>query len=93
VDPDTFYGFLDCLAFDPGIISDDSVTGVGNIGALLDGIESPVVNSVGSGDLLAHGGEETLRVEEASQPVGHWTLHRSLLQPGGQLIVPVVQRG
>jgi len=92
MDPYSFNRFLDCLAFNSSIVSDDSVSGVGNISALFDSIESPVVNSVGSGDLLSNGGEETLRVEESSQPVGHWTLHRSLLQPGGQLVMPVVQR-
>ena len=68
MDPNTFSGFLDGLAFDVSIISNDGVAWVSNFGAVLDGIESPIVSSMGTGDFLLDGGEETLRVEESSQP-------------------------
>lgn len=68
MDPNTFSGFLDSLAFDVGIISNDGVAWVSNFGAVLDGIESPVVSSMGTSYFLLDRGEETLGVEESGQP-------------------------
>ena len=92
MDPDSIAGFLDRLAFDTGIVSDDGVPGVSNISTLFDGIEGPVVDSVSSGDFLTHGGEETLWVEEASEPEGDWALSGAHSEPPLELVVPVVQR-
>lgn len=66
MDPYTFSGLGNALAFDTSIISNQSVTEVSYFGARLDGIECPVVSSVGTCDLLSNRGEETLSVEESS---------------------------
>jgi len=68
MNPNTFSGFLDGLAFNVGIVSNDGVAWVSNFSTVLDGIESPVISSMRTGDFLLDGGEETLRVKESSQP-------------------------
>ena len=79
MDPYTVDRLLDSLAFDSGIVCNNCVPGISDVGTLFDGIEGPVIVPVGAGDLLANGGQESLRVEEASQPEGDWALHGPLL--------------
>jgi len=71
MDPAAFCRLSDALAFDACIISYNGVAWVGNFSPLLDSVESPVLSSVGTSDLLTHRGQETLRVEETSEPIGN----------------------
>lgn len=52
------------------------------------GVQSPAL--VGAGNLLSHGSQETLRVEESGHPERSGS---SLKQPGGELLVSVQEVG
>ena len=80
MDPDTFSRLLNALAFNAGIISNKRVTDISHFRSRLDGIQRPVIDSVSTGDLLSYRGEETLTIEESSEP----ERNRSIFsQPGG----------
>ena len=66
VDKDTFSWHLELLAFNTTIITLDNI--LGNFGLVLDLIEGPLLGLSLAGDLLLHGGKETLWVEETCQP-------------------------
>jgi len=70
MDPYTFRRLRNSLALNLGVISDYCVAGVGDFSTLFNCVEGPVVDSVSTGDLLTHTGEEALWVEEPSEPVG-----------------------
>jgi hypothetical protein len=89
VNPASFSRLGNVLTFNASIISNDSVTGIGDFSSRLNGIKSPVVSSMGTGDLLVDGGEETLRVEESSQPERDWSV---LGEPVGESEVSVLER-
>ena len=64
MDVDTFLWMVDGLAFNSSVFSLDDL--LKHIGGVLDFIKRPgLLLSV---DLLLHGGQETLRVKESSQP-------------------------
>jgi len=88
VNPASFCGLSNVLAFNASIVSDNGVARISNLSSRLYGIKSPVVSSMGTGNLLVDGGEETLRVEESSQP----ERDRSVLsQPVGESVVSVLE--
>jgi len=89
MDPASFSRFSNVLSFNAGIVSNDGVSGVSNFSTRLNGIKSPVISSVSTGNLLVNRGKETLRVEESSQPEGD----RSVLgQPVSKTEVSVLER-
>lgn len=69
MDPAALSRLGNALTLNASVISNDGIPGVGYLSPLLDSIESPILSSVGTGDLLTYGGKETLRIEESSEPV------------------------
>jgi len=68
VDPDSLSRLSNVLTFNAGIVSNDGVARVSDFSSGLYGIQSPVVSSVSTGDLLHDGSQESLGIEESSQP-------------------------
>jgi len=66
VDKYTLVNWLDDLAFNAAVITRNDF--FHHIGLVVDLIEGPLFSFVLTGHLLLHGGEETLRVEETSEP-------------------------
>jgi len=79
MDPDTFRWLGDALSFNASVVTDKSVSRICNFRARLDGIQSPVVSSVSTSDFLSNGSEESLTIEESSQPVRNRPV---FLEPG-----------
>jgi len=73
MDVNTFSRWVDLLSFDLSIITGDDF--LKHIGGVFNFIEGPLLGLSLSGNLLLHGCEETLAVEETGHPEG-W---RSLL--------------
>jgi hypothetical protein len=88
MDPASFSGLSDTLSFNASIISNDGVARISDFSSRLDSIQSPVVSSMGTGDLLIDGCEETLGIEESSQPERDGSV---LSQPVGESKVSVLK--
>jgi len=89
VNPASFGRLNNVFTFNTSIISNDGVTGISDFSSGFNGIQSPVVSSMGTSDLLIDGGEETLRIEESSQPERDGSV---LGQPVGESEVSVLER-
>jgi len=89
MDPASFSGLSDSLAFNASIISNNGVARISDLSSRLDSIQSPIVSSMGTGDLLIDGCEETLGIEESSQPERDGSV---LSQPVGESEVSVLER-
>lgn len=72
VNEDTLIDGLDDFAFNAAVITWNNL--FEDISLVVDLIEGPLFVSVLTGDLLLHGGKETLWVEEASEPERWWAL-------------------
>lgn len=66
------WNVADGLSFHSSVISLDDVSL--DISGVVDFIKRPSEGSLLSGDLLLHGSEETLGVEESSHPEGDWSI-------------------
>ena len=84
VDVNTLVWSIDGLSFDSSIVSLDDV--LQDLGRVDDLIKRPVLGFSLSGDLLLHGSEETLWVEETGQPEGWWSF---LGDPSIELMVSI----
>ena len=80
----TFVRRAQVLTFDSAVITSDHF--FLGFGLVVNLIERPTFGLSLTGDFLLHGSEETLRVEETSQPV---RLRSLLKEPGVQLEVSV----
>lgn len=83
MDVDTFLRVVDRLAFDTTVFALDDL--LKHIGGVLDLIQGPSL--LLSGDLLFHGGQETLRIEESCEPERWRSL--ALGDPDVELIMSV----
>jgi hypothetical protein len=86
MNPDTFCWFIDLFAFNSGIISYKSIFRDSYSSLHDHRIECPLVVLMCTTDFLTSGGQETLRIEESSQPEGDWSV---LHEPGSELIFSV----
>lgn len=86
MDEHTFVGRAQVLAFNSAVITSDHF--LLGFGLVVDLIERPTFRFPLTGDFLLHGSEETLRVEETSEPV---RLRALLKEPGVQLEMSVDQ--
>jgi len=84
VDEDTFGWWVESLAFNAAVIATNDV--LKDFCLVVDLIERPALTLLLSSDLLLHGSEETLRVEEASQPEALGSL---LEEPAVELVVTI----
>jgi len=55
MNPYTVDRLLDSLAFDSGIVCNNCIPGISDVGTLFNSIEGPVIVPVRAGDLLANG--------------------------------------
>jgi hypothetical protein len=86
VHEDTFIDTLDNLAFDSAVITRDDL--LQDFSLVVDLIEGPSI-FVLAGNLLFHGGEETLGIEEPGQPEGWWAFSCRRGQPIVKLVMSI----